>query len=130
MESRLRKEVRLVIVAAAAYSVVVGVIMVLIGNTGAGFGGDIYIFFVAMPLFAISLALHSRSQGIQRTAAVAALVLALYWSAVMSGNWQDYSHRQRLLAAISMTPAILAFLVAFVAELPTFNPRWRPPTAR
>ncbi len=130
MKSRLRRKVRLAIVAVAAYSVIVGVIMALIGNTGAGFGGDIYVIFVALPLFVISLALHSQSQGVQRTAAVASLVLALYWSAVMIGNWQDYSNRQRFLAVISMTPAILAFLAASLAELPTFSPRWRPPTGR
>ena len=99
--------------------------MVLIGDTGTWFGGAFRQFATA-PLSVSSLAFHYRSQGIQRHGPVAALVPALYESAVPIGNWQDSFQGQSFAAVVSMTQAFPIFLVG----LRICSLCWSPPASR
>ena len=122
MELRLRRDVKLLVLVVAFFSVVAGFFAGLAGNTQGWLGGVLYVVFVAGPLFVIGIALRSSSTGVERTIAVAALAFALYWFSVISGNWQQYNLVERVLVPLMMSPAILAYLAAFFVELPSFKP--------
>ena len=122
MELRVRRDVKLLVLVVAFFSVIAGFLAGLAGDTQGWLGGMLYVVFVAGPLFLIGFALRSSSTGVERTTAVAALAFALYWFSVVSGNWQQYSLIERVLVPLIMSPAILAFLAAFFAELPSFRP--------
>ncbi len=121
MELRIRRDVKLLVLVVAFFSVVAGFFAGMAGNTQGWLGGVLYVVFVAGPLFLIGVALRSSSTGVERTTAIVALAFALYWFSVISGNWQQYSIIERILVPVIMTPAILAFLATFFAELPSFK---------
>lgn len=130
MALRVRRDVKLLVLGVAYFSVFAGFFAGLAGSTEGWSGGVLYVVFVAGPLFVIGYALRSPSTGVERTTAVVSLALALYWFAVIGGNWGEYSLIEKVLVPVAMAPAISAFLAAFAVELPSFKPRILPPGNR
>ncbi len=122
MEVRMRRDVKQLVLAAAYFSVITAFLVGFVFDLGSWRGGLLYIAFVAVPLFLVDRALHSTSEGVERTTAVASLVLAIYWFSVVSGDWGTYALGQEILVVLAMAPVIIAFLSVFMVELPTFIP--------
>ena len=123
MEVRMRRDVKQLALGVGYFSLVAAFVVGFIFDRGGLEGGLLYMIFVAGPLFIIDRALRSTSDGVERTVAIISLVLAIYWAAVLFGDWGTYALGQEILVTLAMTPVITAYFSAFLVELPTFIPR-------
>ncbi len=126
MEVRMRRDVKQLALGVGYFSLVAAFFVGFVFDRGGLEGGLLYMVFVAGPLFIIDRALRSTSDGVERTVAVISLVLAIYWAAVLFGDWGTYALGQEVLVTLAMTPVITAYFSVFLVELPTFIPRHAP----
>jgi hypothetical protein len=103
--------------ALAAAHVLVGMAMTFAGNTEGPFGGVLYAAFYAIPLLLIALALRSVRQGWHTTAGWAALVLAVFYVAVVLGNRSGYSTQAATFAVMVTVPTAVLDLAIFWAGI-------------
>lgn len=84
------------------------------------------ILFV-VPLLVVGFALRSSRRGVARTAAVLALLLAVFSAATLLGHafwghdWAGYPTGQKVLDVLGFAPPFAVCLAAFLVELPSFT---------
>ncbi len=131
--ARTRRVVSWLALGLAGAEVIVGAVAVVTEPPGSytGWGEDLAeMFITVVPLVAVGLALRSSRQGVARTTAVLALILAVLVSVTLLGylfwghDWSTFTQTQKTIASLGMSPSIAVYLAAVFAELPAFGRRW------
>jgi hypothetical protein len=103
--------------ALAAVHVLIGVGMAVVGNSEGRVGGFLFALMYALPLALIALALRSSKRRRRATAGWAALLLSVFYSAVVAGNWSGYSTPQAIFMVGVTAPTVAVTLAGFWATV-------------
>ena len=103
--------------ALAAAQVAVGIAMSLVGSSEGWVGGILYALLYALPLVLIALALRSPRSSLHTAAGWVALILSVFYSLLVVGNWSGYSSQMAVFAACITVPTVGLDLVIFWATV-------------
>lgn len=101
----------------AAADVVVGIVMAFVPNPEGWLGGIFFAVSYGVPLVLIGLALRSSRPVLHAIAGWAALLISVYYSLIVIGNWSGYSSGTALLAVGITVPAVALDLIVFWATI-------------
>lgn len=101
----------------AAAHLLVGIGMVVVGNPEGWPGGVFYVLLYGVPVALIGLAVRAQARAWVTAAGWAALILAIYYTAVPIGNWSGYTAGQALFVVLITVPTVLFDLVVFWATI-------------
>ena len=99
----------------AGVHVAVGAGMGVIGNPDGWLGGALYAFAYAFPMVLIALAIRAASRSWQKAGAWAAIILAVYDTLVVVGNWSGYSGAQTVFVVSITVPTVILYALVFWA---------------
>jgi hypothetical protein len=121
---RLLTPLAWIAVALAAAHVLVGIGVAFVGNEEGSVGGVFYVLVYALPLLLIAGALRSSRRSWHTAAGWAALLLAVFYSLVVVGNWSGYSTSTATFAISITAPTAALDLVVVWACFTTPGGLW------
>jgi hypothetical protein len=116
-DTMLRRRVSWIAAWLAAAQVLVGVGVSLLPNPEGWVGGIFYAGMYALPLLLMAVALRSSRRPWHIVAGWGALLLAVFYSLVVVGNWSGYSAAQAAFALALTAPTVLVDLLVFWATI-------------
>jgi hypothetical protein len=111
--TRPLRTISIAALAVVVADVLIGVAMLIAGTPQGLEGSYLFPLMYGGPLLLIALAVRSDRAGIRITAGIVALLLAVFYTAIVIGNWRFYTQGEALLAILLTAPTVAADLAIF-----------------
>jgi hypothetical protein len=119
---KLRTRLRWFGLALAAAQALVGIVIAFVPNLEGPLGGLLYGLMYAVPTAAVALAWGSTSRPVQTVGGWAALLLAVFYTAIPVLNWNGYTPLETVFVLGVTVPTVLFDLAVFSALITGGSP--------